>query len=412
MTEGDLLIKRYILLVLSLAEHEAEYLDTYFGPEFIRKEAKQRGKVDLEALVMEAGDLLSRIRESDQFEAGRRDFLEAQLKAVETTLRMQRGESLTVEEKVENIYGFRPERVDENEFEEGNRLLDDSLPGKGPIAERSKTYHDSMRIPVEDLENLCKFVLHELRDRTRQRFGLPDGEQCALQMVKDRPYGGYSSYKGAGLSILEINTDQPFYLHYLPVFIAHEIYPGHHTESSLQDVHLIQGQDRQELCAVPSLSPQVFVSEMIATHAREMTMSDDELEAWLRYQLLPRSKLKVSELGKPAQVEKAQRMLAPVAMNAVFMYWNDGAGEEEIKEYIKRYRHYTEEEAVLSARWVAHPVFHVYTFSYYPGYQLLEGVLSRSRDPYQDFATASTTSSVPIPPATTAATGPSKAAAV
>lgn len=385
MSETDALAKRYILLVLSLAEHNADYLDTYYGPESFREEAKQRGKVDLKTLLTEAGELLSDIRGNDQLETERKEFLLAQVRAVETTIRMQLGERMSVAEKVENIFGFTPERVDESEVEEGNRLLDDVLPGEGSITERLQAYHDSMIIPVENLESLCNFVLDELRERTRQRFGLPEGESIELHLVNDRPFGGACYFKGEGRSVVEINTDLPHYLNYLTVFMAHEFYPGHHTEYCLKETYLIQEQGRQELWVVPSIAPQVFLAEMIATHAREMIMPDDELEDWFRDQLLPRSRLKVADPGMPSQVEKAQRMLAPVRLNAVFKHWDDGAGEGEIKEYFKKYRHEKEEEAAHSARWVMDPVFHVYTFTYYPSYQVLKGVLARSGNPHQVF---------------------------
>jgi len=381
MAEIDELIKRYILLVLSLAEHDADYLDTYFGPESIREEAKRRGKVDLETLVEETEDLISEVRESDQFEAGRKEYLLAQLRAVQTTMRMHLGESMSVAEKVENIYGFTPERVDESQFEEANRLLDSSLPGKGSIPERNHAYEDMMRIPVEKLEILSNFVMHEVRKRTQRHFELPDKEYIDMQLVTDRPYTAALYYKGEGRSVMELNTESPFFsLDSLIELMAHELYPGHHTEYCLKEEHLIRNQGRHELWVIPSLAPQTFMAEMIATHAREMIMSDEEYVDWLRRELLPASKLKVPDLGEPVQMIKAQRMLAPASLNAVFMYWEDGVGESEIKEYIKKYRYFTEEQADQAFRMTADPVSHIYRFTYYPSYRLFEEVLSRSND--------------------------------
>ena len=386
MAEIDDLIKRYILLVFALAEHNEDYLDTYFGPESIREEAKRRGKVDLEILIKETEELITEIGESDRFVGERKEYLLAQLRALQTTMRMQLGESMSVAEKVKNIYGFTPERVDENQFEEANRLLDASLPGKGSINERTKVYEDMMRIPVEKLETLSKFVMREVRERTRRRFGLPEGEQVDVQLVTDRPYTAALYYKGEGRSVMELNTEALFFfLHYHIGLMAHELYPGHHTEYCLKEDHLIQNQGRHELWVIPSLSPQVFMAEMIATHAREMIMADEEYEDWLRRELLPMSKLKVPDVGDPVQLNKAQRLLAPASLNAVFMYWDDGVGENAIKEYFKKYRYYSDEQADFAARLTANPVSHIYAFSYYPSYRLFEEVLSRSSDPYQVF---------------------------
>jgi len=386
MAEIDELVERYILLVLALAEHDEDYLDTYFGPEYIREEAKRRGKVDLETLVEETGELISEIRESDRFEAGRKEYLLAQLRALQTTMRMELGESMSVAEKVENIYGFTPQRVDEREFDEANRLLDASLPGKGSIDERTKAYEDMMRISGEKLETLSTFVMHEVRERTRERFGLPDGEHIDIELVTDRPYTAALYYKGERGSIMELNTVAPFFfLHLLTNLMAHELYPGHHTEFCLKESHLIRNQGWHELWVIPTLSPQVFMAEMIATHARGMIMTDDDYTNWLHRELLPRSKLMVSDLGEPVQMLMAYRMLAPVGLNAVFMYWDDKAGEEELKNYFIKYDHYSEEQADHAVRLTMHPIFHINRFTYNPSYRLLEEVLSRSSDPYQVF---------------------------
>jgi hypothetical protein len=386
MTEIDEPIKRYILLILALAEHDEDYLDTYFGPESIREEAKRSGKVDLDILIKETEELVTEIGESDRFEAGRKEYLLAQLRALQTSMRMQLGESLSVTEKVENIYGFTPERVNESQFEKAYRLLDASLPGKGSINERTEAYEDMMRIPVEKLEALSKFVSREVRERTRERFGLPDGEQVDVQLVTNRPFTAALYFKGAGRSVMELNSAAPFFfLHFLIGLMAHELYPGHHTEYCFKEEHLIRDQGWHELRVIPTLSPQVFMAEMIATHARDMIMTDDEFVDWLHHELLPRSELKVSELGEPVQMLKAYRMLAPVGLNAVFMYWDDKAGEEEIKNYFIKYDHYTEEQADHAVRSTVHPIFHINRFTYNPSYRLLEGVLSRSSDPQQVF---------------------------
>ena len=316
----------------------------------------------------------------------RKEYLLAQLRAVQTSMRMQLGESMSVVEKVENIYGFTPERVDESQFDEANRLLDASLPGKGSINERTEAYEDMMRIPVEKLENLSKFVMRKLRERTRERFGLPDGEHIDIELVTDRPFTAALYYRGERSSVMELNTAAPFFfLHLLTNLMAHELYPGHHTEFCLKESHLIRGQGWHELWVIPTLSPQVFMAEMIATHAREMIMTDDEYLDFLRRELLPRSKLTVSELGEPVQMLKAYRMLAPVGLNAVFMHWDDKAGEEELKNYFIKYDHYSEEQADHAVRLTAHPIFHINRFTYNPSYRLLEGVLSRSSDPHQVF---------------------------
>jgi hypothetical protein len=396
MSAVDDLVEQYILVVLALGEYAEEYVDTYFGPEKLREVAKARGKIPLNALLEEIQTLNRWIRENEQFAPPRKDYLSAQLRALETTVRIEAGESMSVQEKVEGIYGFRPERTPEVQFEEAHRILDAYLPGKGAIAERRQMYDDSWRVPVDKLEPLCVIILDELRQRTGERLGLPERERVELQFVKDKPYGGYSYYTGNGQSVVEINLELPKYLHYLVDFLAHEIYPGHHTESCFKDDLLIRGQGHREFWVGLGLSPQLFVAEMIATHAREIVLPDDEFEAWLRDELIPQSEIEGAELVDPAKLTAAMHQLGAVTMNAIFMHWDDGVGEEELKAYVKKYGLLNEDEAAHTVRWVKHPVFHVYGFTYYPGYQLLKEVMGRSPDPHEIYARILKEAALPV----------------
>jgi hypothetical protein len=163
-------------------------------------------------------------------------------------------------------------------------------------------------------------------------------------------------------------------------FLAHEVYPGHHTEFCTKDVKLVQKHAHNELWLSLMLSPQLFVSEMIATHARSVVLSDDEHEDWLRNILLPKSGLDGGQIGRLTEIEKASRSLWPVNTNAVFMHWSDGADETDLIEYFRNYSLTNEEEAKGQARFAMDPIGHIYLFSYHAAYEALDEVFSRSDD--------------------------------
>jgi hypothetical protein len=195
MPEIDEIVRRYILLGLSLGQHEKHLVDTYYGPEELVQRLPTDEPVDLETLLNEAGDLIDLLSSAEDIEDERKEFLLAQLKAIDTTIRIQFGEELSVEEKVDKIYGIEAFRVNEREFEEAHRKLNALLPGDGSVAEKWQAYADGLKIPDENLEELCVLVLDELRKRTWNRFGLADDETVELRLVRDKFYGGNCHYE-------------------------------------------------------------------------------------------------------------------------------------------------------------------------------------------------------------------------
>ena len=71
-----------------------------------------------------------------------------------------------------------------------------------------------------------------LRDRVRGGgFGLPaQGETVRYEVVTDKPWSGFNYYLGDFCSRVAINADLGHRMANLPHLVAHESYPGHHTE--------------------------------------------------------------------------------------------------------------------------------------------------------------------------------------
>ena len=67
-------------------------------------------------------------------------------------------------------------------------------------------------------------------------FGLPDGEICDFELVTDKPWSGFNTYLGGLRSRVDINTDLPVLSLFLPHLVAHEAYPGHHTEHTRKEI--------------------------------------------------------------------------------------------------------------------------------------------------------------------------------
>ena len=160
---------------------------------------------------------------------------------MQTSLRALRGEPLSLTEEAEGLYDIHPAWTDEAIFDEAHRELDDLLPPGGSLAERMIARRTALEIPVEQVKSLLGEITAALRQRTMARFPLPEDEAFEVHFVKDQPWSGYNWYLGGCRSRIDINTDLPLRIAHLTGLLAHEGYPGHHTELANKEMRLVRG---------------------------------------------------------------------------------------------------------------------------------------------------------------------------
>ena len=168
----------YIELGLRLGRHVENLVDSYNGPKEISERVEAEELREPASLVEDA----VRLRE-----AADEPWLEAQLGALEAVARKLAGEDLSYEQEVERYYGIPATRVPEEELEEAHRRLDAALPGKGSLAERYQGWRERDTLSGMPLARVVGGLAGELRSRTAERFGLPDGESVDWEFVTDEP---------------------------------------------------------------------------------------------------------------------------------------------------------------------------------------------------------------------------------
>src|SRR5687768_11590089 len=98
----DTIAEQYVKLVLALGQHDADYVDAYYGPPEWRK-AAESSKVDLTAIGSKAADLVSALaREREpagDMEKLRLHYLQRQLSALAARVRMLQGTRLSFDEE-------------------------------------------------------------------------------------------------------------------------------------------------------------------------------------------------------------------------------------------------------------------------------------------------------------------------
>jgi hypothetical protein len=373
----------FVKLALAIDEHLPGYVDSFFGPTEWKSQAKQNGKLPLPDLTEQTARLATDISQADSLDSQRKDFLARQVTAMQMSLRLLSGEKVSLAAEVQALYDVQPAWKDESNFEAAHRELDKALPAGNSLQERMQAWNRSFELSVEKVREVLPFIIKRLRDLTHAKFNLPKGESFALEFVSNQPWGAYNWYLGKYKSRIDLNTDLPIKVNALAGLIAHEGYPGHHTELSIKEAKLIRQRHYQEHALTLINAPSCVIAEGIATTALETVMAESEMEAWYREEILPRAGLTDIDPKQLMEVDLARRKMSGMVGNAAFMLHDQDKSEIEITLYLQKYGLYTEREAQQSLKFISNPLYRSYIFTYHIGYDLLKELFSHGdRDLY------------------------------
>lgn len=375
----------FVRLGLSMGRHFPGYVDSYYGPEEIAHAVEAEGRVSLAELDALAHRLATDAAADPSLPPPRREYLQGEIAAMQTTLRILQGETLDIVDEVRRLYGIAPVWTDETEFTETHRALAAILPGSDPLSERVPAFRERLRITAQTAAPIIGRLGAEFRERSRARFDLPPEEDCTFSFVRDQPWTAYNWYDGASKSRIEFDEDHPIYLHQLPEIVAHEAYPGHHTEHVVKEVRLYRGQGRLEHAVILNNMPSSLISEGIAENALSVITEADELIACYG-DVLDAAGLPREEAARVHEFVLATRPLARVADNQLLLLHGEGASDEEVVAYGVRYALSTEGNQRRLLRFHKDPLWRSYGFNYSLGRDIVEAYLSASSDRLGAFA--------------------------
>lgn len=347
--------KRYLELCLRLGRHVDGLVDSYFGPPEIAGRIDAEPVRDPVELVADAESLLD---ENDDV------YLEAQLVGLGTVARKLAGEEIPYGDEVERCYGIRPQRVPEEGFEAAHRALDEALPPGGSLADRYQRWREGDAVPVDRLPGVLQALSDRLRERTREGFGLPEGEDARLDFVTDEPWAAYNYYLGELTSRVAVNTDVSLNASFVADLMAHELYPGHHTEHAWKEAILYRDQGRLEESVLMIGVPQSLIAEGIAGLAIDMVVDDHDLFA---AEVLGEFGIDYdADAGR--RIRQAREPLDRVVGNAALLLHEDGASTEEAQAYLQRWGLSSEKRAKHNVEFITHPIWRSYITTYADGY--------------------------------------------
>ncbi len=362
----------YVRLGLRIEKVFPGFVDGYYGPPDLKAEVDAEPTPDVGALVRAATALADALP-GQGYEARRAAYLGKQVRAIETVCRRLAGESFSLQDEAERYYDIRPTRIPEAQFDAGLALLEEALPGAGPLAERMEAWRKRHELPRDKTDLLLGFLsdaLAETRRRTLPIVALPEGEGVELATVTQQPWGAYNWYRGGYRSRVEFNTDLPTSLARLLDTMAHEAYPGHHTEHALREKLLYQDAGYLEHAILLINTPECVISEGIATVAADQIFAPGEARAWLRAHVYPRAGLAVDDVDE-AKLEQAEALLRGVRGNAVFLLHEDGHSDDEVAAYLTRYSLLNATRARKALEFLKSPLWRAYTFTYFYGRDLM-----------------------------------------
>jgi hypothetical protein len=297
----------------------------------------------------------------------RRRWLRAQVLGLVTTASKLSGEAIGYADEVEACYGVRPRRVPEEELLEAHRRLDEVLPGSGPLADRLVSWREAHAVPVDKLRPAIDSLAEDLRARTATLFGLPDGEHIEFELVTDQPWSGFNYYLGNLSSRVAVNTDLPVLSTSLAHLVAHEAYPGHHTEHTRKEVGLVRRRQWLEESIFLVGTPQCLLAEGLADLGLEVVMGRHPEEAVAEHMHALGIRYDTEVVGA---VSTAGEALGGVRQNAAFRLHEDGADPEVVIDEVARWGLLSRDRAAKSVEFLVHPTWRAYLTCYVEGLPL------------------------------------------
>jgi hypothetical protein len=238
-----------------------------------------------------------------------------------------------------------------------------------------QAYQAQQEIPPDRLEVCVQAFSSALRDRVRTIFGIDPSEKIDYQLVSDKPWSGFNYYAGQFTSRVAINTDLKQHLSQLPFLIAHEAYPGHHTEHCHKEAGIIaDGQQEQTVFLVNT--PQCLISEGLADLALEVIVGPNwglwaqeiYADVGLRFDGLLAQKL-----------SRASADLLPVRQDAALLLHDRGRSVEEVADFLQQWTLTSSHRAHQQLRFLTSPLWRAYISTYVEGYRLLQKFVDQGR---------------------------------
>lgn len=283
--------EKYVRLGLDIGRYDQSFVDAYYGPDSLKPTGTIAAVFPKDSFLTAVAALTNQLKAFDNSSndtlAKRSAWMQSQLKAFESRLKLLGGDSANFDDECKLMYGVTVPVYDSLHFQNIIQQLDKLLPGKGNVNDRFQQLANHFIIPKNKLDTVMQAAIAECRKRTHQHYQLPGTESFTLEFVNNKPWGGYNWYKGNYKSIIQINTDLDIFIDRAIDVGSHESYPGHHVYNMMLEKNLYRDKGWAEISIYPLFSPQSLIAEGSANYGIELAFPDDEKTNFAKQVLLP-----------------------------------------------------------------------------------------------------------------------------
>ena len=364
------LIREYLMLGLRFDRIEEGYVDSFTGDPALKRVVAAEPQPDPADLARQAQRLQAELPAG--LDDARAAFVGAHLRALASAGRKFAGEQIGFVDEVESYFDVRITKGDPDHYGQAHAKLDDALGGSGTLTDRMQAYRASEEIPPARLQECIHAFSSALRDRVRATFPLPAEETIDYEVVTDKPWSGFNYYLGGYRSTVAVNADLKQQMSNLPRLVAHESYPGHHTEHCRKEAGLVEGRGQAEQTIFLVNTPQCLMAEGLADLALYAGVGPN----WGTWAAEIYADLGLRFDGERAEmVSEATAALADVRQDAALMLHDEHRDVDDVVAFLRRWLLVSDERARQTLRFLSSPLWRAYTSTYVEGYRLLRGWL-------------------------------------
>lgn len=337
----DEIAESFVKLVLAVGQHDADYVDAYFGPEEWQLEARESALTldEIRQRAVDAREVLLSLAPAfdDNLGVARHLFMRKSLESLIARVDLLSGLPLTFDQESAALYDAVAPTHSAEHFQGVLGRLEERLPGEGTILERFDAFRQSFVIPPESLDAVFQAAIEACRQETRKFIDLPPDESFTVEYVTDKSWSGYNWYKGGYQSLIQVNTDLPIYIDRALDLACHEGYPGHHVYNLLLEREMVNELGWLEFTIYPLFSPRSFLAEGTANFGIDVAFPTEDRLKLEETVLFPLAGLDSQRVREYYEVQELTKELGFAGNEAARGYLDGKMDAEEAVEWLTTY---------------------------------------------------------------------------
>lgn len=361
----DTCARAYLQLVFQVGKYDGDYVDAYFGPDDIKKQAEAE-TVSLGQIKQKAQRLLQQLQQTpaiDELSGLRRKNLLKMLESLQARVDFLDGKKMRFDEESKAIYDTVSPSYPDEHYQKILAQLENLVPGTGALPDRFNEYRKQFIVPADNLDKVFKAAIEECRSRTKKFIRLPDNENFVVEYVKGQPWGAYNWFKGNGFSLIQVNSELPISIERIVDLAAHEGYPGHHVYHTLSEKIFYQERRWIEFSVYPLFSPHAVLAEGTANFGISVVFPGEERTRFEQQVLFPLAGLNPELAPRYYQILALLEKLGYAGNEATRRYLDGRCDKQQTIDWLMRYELRSRERAERYVRFMEKYRAYVITYN-------------------------------------------------